>query len=142
MLGSLTERRLEAGLQGELAARPHEALWALAHRPGKVGEARAAVLARTFSAGVGSHAAVLARVAQRAGTGVVVDAVLTGSRVLARGRSAVVNVDLAVGAGVARLTATQHALTQVQALAACGTQKRSGQRPVTSNHSAGFGRAS
>lgn len=119
MVGSLARSRLEAAPQRELTAGSHEALRALAHRPREVGEASAAVLARAFSAGVGPHAAVLASVAQRAGTSVVVHAILTGSCVLAGARGAIVNVHLAVGAGKAGLTATQHALTEVQTLATC-----------------------
>lgn len=110
-MGGLAQSRLETGLQCELTARSHEAFWALAHRPGKVGEARPAVLARTFSTGIGSQAAVLASVAQRARTSVVVHTILTGSRILARARGTIINVDLAVGASVAGLAATQHALT-------------------------------
>lgn len=127
MLGSLAKSRLETGLQRELTARAHEAFRALAHWPGKVGEARATVLARTFSAGIGSHAAVFPSVAQRAGTSVVVHAILTGSGILAGGGGAVVHVDLAVGPGEAGLTATQHALTEVQALTAYRTQQYSPQ---------------
>lgn len=66
MLGSLPQSRLEGGLQRELTAGSHEAFGALAHRPAEVGEARPAVLARTFPTCVRSHAAVLASVAQRA----------------------------------------------------------------------------
>lgn len=79
-----------------------------------MGEAGTPVLARSDTAGVRAHAAVLAGVAQGAGAGVVVHTVLAGAGVLAGARGTVINVDLAVGTGEARLTATQHTLTQVQ----------------------------
>lgn len=118
-LGGLAQSRLEAGLQCELAARPHEAFGTLAHGPREVGETRAAVLARASATGVGAHTAVLARVAQGAGAGVVVHTVLARSGVLAGCRGAVVDVNLAVGTGEAGLTAAQDTLAQVQTLAAC-----------------------
>lgn len=128
-LGGLAQSGLETGLERELTARTHETLWALAHRPSEVGKAGATVLTRVNATGIGAHAAVLAGVPQGAGAGVVVHTVLAGSGILAGGRGAVVNVDLAVGASEACLTAAQDALAEVQTVTTCRREKYSVQHP-------------
>lgn len=132
-LGGLAQSGLEAGLQRELTAGTHEAFGALADRSGEVGEAGASILAGPGAARVRAHAAVLAGVAQRAGAGVVVHAVLAGSCILAGAGGAVVHVDLAVGAAEARLTAAQDAVAQIQTLTTCRTEKDSAQQTSGTN---------
>lgn len=82
-LRGLTEGRLETGLESEFTTWTHKALGALAYRPREVGEAGSTVLARTSAAGIRAHRAVLARVPQGAGAGVIVDTILAGSSILA-----------------------------------------------------------
>lgn len=133
-LGRLAQSGLETRLERELTARTHEALRALAYWPGEVGEASATVLTWTGATGIGAHAAVLAGVPQCARAGVVVHTILAGSGILAGGRGAVVNVDLAVGTSEACLTAAQDTLAEVQTLTTCRREKHSVQQEIRDDH--------
>lgn len=89
-----------------------------------VGEAGAAVEAGPRGAAVRRPVAVAARVARRAGAGVVVDAVHAGGAVGAGAPGALVDVDLAVGTSEAREAAALRAAAAHHAVAACRGRRR------------------
>lgn len=82
-----------------------------------MGVAGPAVLAGHEAAGVGAVVAVLAREAERARAGVVVDAVHAGPGVLAGAAGTVVYVDFATGAFEARAASAHESVTQIEAMA-------------------------
>lgn len=113
------QRRHRRGGGGVLAAGAHEARGALAHRPGEVGVAGAAVAAGEAVAGAHPCGAVLAAEAQRARAGEVARAGGAGAGVAAGTAGAVVDAGVAARPREARAAAAREAVAEVQAPGAC-----------------------
>lgn len=102
----------------------HKALWTLAHRAREVVETRAAVVTVELVAGALAHRAVLTGEAKSAYAFEVIDAINAGASIAAGVTSTVINVDLAVRASEAWLTAAHDTFPKVQTLGACRGKKR------------------